>query len=84
MAEVTNELLYDVLKSVQARLSNVDEKLDALTGRIGSVSLQLSAVRTDNEANHHDVGTIYQTLGQIDGRLIRIEKRLEIIDEPAE
>ena len=77
MAEVTNDLIYEVLKSMPGRLSNIEHKLVDVDNRLNSLSTQMNAV-------HLDVSNIYQTLGPLDARVIRIEKRLEIIEEPAE
>ena len=77
MAEVTNELIYEVLKSMQGRLSNIENKLVEVDGRLQSLSTQMNAV-------HVDVDNLYRSSGHVNSRLARIEKRLEIIDELAE
>ena len=82
MAEVTNELIYEVLKAMQARLGNLDEGLREVRGELKSIrgnqhaqQLQMTAVQTD-------IGNLYEAFGAIDSRLIRIERRLDIIDTP--
>ncbi|WEZ83789.1 hypothetical protein P6U16_03105 [Rhizobium sp. 32-5/1] len=77
MAEVTNELIYEVLKAMQSRLSNIEHKLGEMDNRLTSMSAQINAV-------HIDISNIYQSIGYMDRRLTRIEKRLDIIEEPAE
>ena len=71
MAEVTNELIYEVLKSMQERLAKVEGKLDEVKGEI-------TAIRTYIYAEHQDIGNIYAILSRHDVRLERIEKRLEL------
>ena len=71
MAEVTNELIYEVLKSVQDRIGKVEGKLDEVKG-------ELTAIRTYIYAEHQDIGNIYAMLAKHDVRLERIEKRMEL------
>ena len=75
MAEVTNELIYEVLKSVQSRLDRMD-------GTLGEVKTELQAVRSHMVGVQQDVANIYSKLGDHDDRLARIETRLGLL-EPA-
>jgi hypothetical protein len=47
MADISNELIYEVLKSVQARLAQVDGKVD-------ENKRDMMAVRTQITSIHHD------------------------------
>jgi len=76
MAEVTNELIYEVLKQLQDRMSSFDRKLD-------EVKSELQAVRIHSVAVQHDVQNIYAISARHDARLERIERRLEISEVPA-
>ena len=71
MAEVTNELIYEVLRTVQERVARQDEKLDGIQG-------ELVAMRGYLYGLTKDVGNIYTMLAQHDVRLDRIERRLEL------
>lgn len=73
MTEVGNELLYEVLKSIQSRLGRMDTKLDEVKG-------ELSAIRQHQLATSQEVGNIYVKLGRHDDQLDRIEKRLELVE----
>lgn len=73
MADVTNELLYDVLKSMQTRLGRMDGKLD-------EVKLELQAIRGHQVAIQQDVANIYNRLGHLDDRLERVNVRLGLVD----
>jgi hypothetical protein len=75
MAEVTNELMYEVLKQVQ---SDVARLKDAWLENTAA----LNAIRTHMIAQSQDIQNIYAILARHDGRLARIERRLEIT-EPA-
>jgi tetrahydromethanopterin S-methyltransferase subunit G len=73
MAEVTNELFYEVLKQIQGRLGAVDRKIDEVKG-------ELQAVRTHSMAMQQDTANIYSILVRHDTRLDRIERRLELTE----
>jgi len=71
VAEVTNELIYEILKNLQSRTANVElvtiehsQALNAVRGHV--VSIQT------------DTNNIYSVLTRIDQRLDRIERRLEL------
>ncbi|RIK86237.1 MAG: hypothetical protein DCC69_07285 [Hyphomicrobiales bacterium] len=71
MAEVTNELIFEVLKNLQQRTANVE-----------SVGLEhsqaMNAMRGHLMSIQTDTNNIYGILSRIDQRLDRIEKRLEL------
>ena len=71
MAEVTNELIYDVLKQVQERMISFERKID-------EVKNELQALRIHSIAIQQDTQNIYATLTRYETRLDRIERRLEI------
>ncbi len=75
MAEITNELIYEVLKSMQARLGNMEQGQKEIAARI-------SALQTHMLAVEKDVANLYEALAALDTRLERIEKRLDIVGEP--
>lgn len=77
MAEVTNELLLEVLKRVQGCLDRIDDGMRELNG-------QLHAMREHMLATQKDISNIYDRLVGHDLRLERIERRLDLIGEPAE
>jgi hypothetical protein len=76
MADVTNELMYEVLKQMQADLVALKE------GQREHNSA-LNAIRTHMVAMHQDIQNVYAILGRHEIRLDRIERRLEIADVPA-
>ncbi len=73
MAEVTSELISEVLKSMQGRLAQMTLKLD-------EVRQEVSAVRTHLAGLQQDVNTVYGVLARHDARLERIERRLDPAD----
>lgn len=75
MAEVTNALMYEVLKSIQQQTQRMDLTL-------GEVKLELQAIRGHQLAMQQDISVIYSRLGSIELRVDRIERRLGLT-EPA-
>ena len=69
MADVTNELLFEVLKSIQEPLGKLDNKVD-------EVKLELPAIRTHQIAMQQDIHNIYATLTRHDTRLELTESPL--------
>jgi hypothetical protein len=75
MTEVTNDLIYEVLKSMQTRLSNIE-------GSVIEIKTELQAVRGHMLAIQTDVANLYAGQGNLEVRLGRIEKRLELTEAP--
>ena len=71
MAEVTNELTYEVMKKLQPDMAGVKESLREINGR-------LNAMQTHMVAQSQDIQNIYTVLTRHDARLERIERRLDI------
>ena len=82
MAEVTNELLYEALRAVQARLGNVEEGLGELRGEAHAMRAGLTGIDGRMGALHLDIANPCESTGAMDSRLYRIERRLEITDTP--
>jgi chromosome segregation ATPase len=76
MTEVTNEQMYEVLNAMQTRLTNIEIG-------VGEVRTELRAIRTHMVAVQTDVGNLHAGQANIDERLSRIERRLELTDAPA-
>ena len=73
MAEVTQELILEVMKQLQDRMSSFDRKLD-------EVKAELQALRIHSVGVQQDIQNIYSIGVRQDGRLERIERRLEIAE----
>ncbi|MEE2953100.1 hypothetical protein SAMN06297251_1177 [Fulvimarina manganoxydans] len=71
MAHVTNELIYEVLKSVQSDISELK------FGQQG-IRQELSAMRGHLLSMQSDIHNIYLKLDRHEDRLDRIERRLEL------
>ncbi len=76
MAEVTNELMYETLKQIQADTSWL---------KLGQAELkaEMQAMRGHMIAMQQDIHNIYAALARHDTQLDRIERRLGLV-EPAD
>jgi hypothetical protein len=72
MADVTNDLIYEVLKSMQTRLDRID-------GNVADVKGELQAMRSHLNGLNQDVANLYQVVDRQDARLGRIETRLGLL-----
>ena len=75
MAEVSAELVLEVLKSLQRDMS-------VLRGDVSQIKADIMAMRTHLLAVQQDISNIYGVSAQHDARLERIERRLDLIDAP--
>lgn len=73
MAEVSNELMFEVLKWLQNNQLNMQESLT-------EVKAELRAIRGHMVATQTDIANLYSGQAKIELRLERIEKRLELAD----
>jgi archaellum component FlaC len=71
MPEVTNELMYELLKKIHSRM-------DRLENGLGEVKHEIVAIRLQALSTQTDINNIYAITGRIDQRLERIEQRLEL------
>ena len=69
MTEVNGELVYEILKNLQSRLSNVEQVTIEHSNSFTGVRSHLSAIQSDGN-------NMYSILMRIDQRLDRIERRL--------
>jgi hypothetical protein len=75
MAEVSSELIYEVLKQLRDRQIRTETKVDELKA-------EMQAFRGHMVALQQDTQNIYSILARHDVGLDRIERRLELV-EPA-
>jgi hypothetical protein len=73
MAEVTNDLMYEVIKQIQSDVAGLKDGQRELTSA-------MNAVRTYLVALQQGVSNIYTILVRHETRLDRIERRLDIAE----
>ena len=82
MADVTPELTFEVLKSVEARLAQVDGKVDELKQEMQASRTAQNGIRQEITSVFQEIPGVHATLVRREGRLDRIENRLELNDAP--
>jgi len=71
MAEVTNELIYEILKNIQFRIDKIEAGIDELRQGQNAMRGHMISIQTD-------ISNIYAILARHEERLDRIENRLEL------
>jgi septal ring factor EnvC (AmiA/AmiB activator) len=82
MTEVTAELMFEVLKSVQARLAQVDGKIDELKQEMQASRTSQNGIRQEITSVFQEISGVHATLVRHEGRLDRIERRFDLNDAP--
>jgi DNA anti-recombination protein RmuC len=73
MAEVTNELMYELMKSIRGEVV-------AVRSEVRELKSEMQAMRGHMLATQQDIANIYSILGDHSHRLERIERRLELVE----
>lgn len=76
MAEVSSDLILEILKALQRDSGEVKSN-------IGDIKVELNAIRGYLISLQQDVHNVYGILGRQDVHLERIERRLELNDATA-
>jgi chromosome segregation ATPase len=71
MADISNELIYEVLKNIQFRLDKIEAGIDELRQGHNAMRGHIISIQTD-------ISNIYAVLARHEERLDRIERRLEL------
>jgi hypothetical protein len=77
MADVTNELIYETLKALQAQGAAVHDDMADLKNRMTTLEFSVGNLMSI-EANHYAGQSA--RLDRVDARLERIERRLELAE----
>jgi hypothetical protein len=84
MAEICSDLIYEVLNTVQQRLTNLEAKPGEVDGLLHTLAIRMDGLRPEAAAAHAGIENISRTLSHSDARLARIGKRLELVEHAAE
>ncbi|NOJ39008.1 hypothetical protein [Bradyrhizobium australiense] len=82
MADVTPELMFEVLKSLQAPLAQVDGKIDEFKQEMQASRTSQNRIRREITGAFQEISGVHATLVRHEDRLDRIEHRLELNDAP--
>ncbi len=69
MTQVTNELMYEILKSIQAQVALIREDMDSVKTRLTSQDSRLGHVL-------HAIGDLHTDLAEMSGRMDRLDSRM--------
>jgi polyhydroxyalkanoate synthesis regulator phasin len=73
MVEITNELIYEVVKSIQAQVALTREDAESIKARLTSMDQRLGIV-------HTDMALISDRVDRLERRMGRVESRLNLSD----
>ncbi len=73
MTEETTNLVLDHLRHLRAQLGRVEDKVDALYGRMGIVERHIATVHVSEAIQNSEID-------RVNIRLDRIERRLELTE----
>ena len=76
MADVTTELMFEVLKQIQSDISALKEGQREQNAALGAIRTHLGGLQ-------QDVTNLYAIFARFEIRLERVERRLEIVEVPA-
>ena len=82
MADVTPDLVFEVLKAIQVRLAQVDGKIDELKQEMQASRTSQNGIRQEITSVFQEISGVHATLVRHEGRLDRIEQRLKLNDAP--
>jgi len=77
MAEQTQDLMFEILKNLQGEVRMLREGQR-------DIKEELIAVRLHQHAAQGELNALLSRMGGVENRLERIERRLDIVSEPAD
>jgi predicted nucleic acid-binding Zn-ribbon protein len=81
MAEkITNELIYEVLKSIQAQVAIIREDMESMKTRLTSQDSRLGHILNAAADLHSDIAEVSGRMDRLESRLGRVETRLNLSD----
>ena len=72
--KITNELLYEVLKSIQSQVAIIREDTESVKSRLSQVDTKLATL-------HADIAHQSDRMDRVESRLGRVETRLNFGEE---
>jgi hypothetical protein len=80
MPEITNELMYEILKSIQAQVAIVREDMDSIKTRLTAQDGRLSQMLSAMAGLHGDLAEVSGRIDRLESRMGRVETRLNLAD----
>jgi len=75
MTEITNELMHEVLRSVQAQVALIREDVSSIKARLTSLDARVGLI-------HTDMAHLSDRMDRLESHMGRVETRLNLIDAP--
>ena len=69
MAEVSNDLIYETLKSVQGRIGRIDMRLDRIEDRMAHVEDLMAGMVKDQFSRNAEMTALERRVARIEDRL---------------
>lgn len=80
--DALKEFIQERYRKTDAKLDRVLDDLADLTARVGGLEQGVALLHKDLALSHETVATTSVRLDRLDARVRRIERRLELADEP--
>jgi predicted nucleic acid-binding Zn-ribbon protein len=80
MVEITNELIYEILKSIQAQVAIVREDMESMKVRLTSQDSRLGHILSAVADLHSDIAEVSGRMDRLESRMGRVENRLNLAD----
>jgi hypothetical protein len=77
MAEITNQLIFDVLRAIQSDVSQLKDGQR-------EIRQELLAIRGHMTAIQSDISNLYAVQAKVELRFDRIERSIGLVGQPAE
>lgn len=78
MTENVENIIIEHLRATRGDIAGLSSKIDTLTLRVHSLEDHVSTMRKDLANLHGDIMITHRHLDSLEGRVERIEKRLEL------
>ena len=80
MAEKPDSLILQYLRRFDARLARLEDDMQDVKVRLGSIESQIVGLHTEMSHVRGDVVHVLHRLDKTDERLLRIERRLDLVE----
>ena len=69
MAEITNELIYEVLKAIQGHITHLREDMEIVKGRLTSIDSKIGTLHTDLANQSSRIDRLELSIDRVNNRL---------------
>lgn len=80
MVQITDELIYETLKSIQAQVAIIREDMDSIKHRVTAQDARLGQVLSAIAGLHGDLAEVSGRMDRLESRMGHVENRLNLHD----